>query len=119
MEDVPRHVMVARIGHGTTVDSLTATCSKHKISLKRSDYAERPVHLELSRSLMLKVKIVADKLNWTPERLITTLVETVAIDDLWLAVLDLDELKHEESGGGGESGGRVERVRIRTRPVHL
>jgi hypothetical protein len=67
---------------GTTVPSLTMTCSREGIPLKPGT---------LTDASWIAIEAQARKLRVTPERLVALVMERVASDNLFKAVLDFSE----------------------------
>lgn len=75
---------------GTTTQSLYQTCSRYKISLDPEAYSRGwAPRLLLRAGVRKKIETRAKYLNVTPTRLIEMLLNQVAEDDLFTAVLDL------------------------------
>lgn len=81
---------------GTTVASLYSTCSRLNISLRgaRKPMDKRPVteplELRLKQALLARLEDKASDLSMSVEHLVIVLLEQIAKDDLFNAVLDFE-----------------------------
>jgi hypothetical protein len=83
---------------GVTKDTLQVQCSRRGISLRKGGKYQRrtitllqPTPLELSDKAMLAFREKAQALGIDTIKLVRDLLETIAKDDLYVAVLDLEE----------------------------
>lgn len=70
---------------GTTVSSLSVACSRRRIPLSPAT---------LTETAWAAIEAESRKLRVTPERLIALVMERVASDNLFKAVLDFSEPRH-------------------------
>lgn len=73
---------------GSTVASLTVTCSKHGISLKGPGRLDGALRRELPAEIWDIINIEAVEYDTTVVELVVRLLEVISRDDLFKAVLD-------------------------------
>ena len=83
---------------GVTPASLQVQCSRHGISLRQGGQRTpcrnlllADAKLDLSKTIMIALREKARSMGVNEVRLVSDLVETIVTDDLYSAVLDLEE----------------------------
>ena len=83
---------------GVTLGSLQVQCSRHGISLRQGGQRApcrnlllADAKLDLSKTIMIALREKARSMGVNEVRLVSDLVETIVTDDLYSAVLDLEE----------------------------